>query len=358
MKKRVTIQDIADELGVSRNTVSKAMNNSGGLAEATREKILQKAVEMGYKQFSYLHTLSSSASSNPPPVSAGQNPEEGGPHEIALLTTAFLAPSHFASPMLDWFQQEISDLGYTLNTHRINERHLKTLTLPPTFHRERTAGIICVEVFDKGYADMVCALKLPLLFVDGPALILGDALSADQLYMENRSETARLTAELLRRGKRRVGFIGNYEHCQSFFERYAAFRGVMLFSGVPFSETYCVKANDRESIRKGIQAMETLPDVFLCANDFLAMDAVQALRERGQAVPEDVWVCGFDDSQESRLISPPLTTIHIHTRSMALAAVHLLMSRIRDPNLDYRIMYTRSSLVFRESTGDRQGGTP
>ena len=48
--KRVTIQDIADALGVSRNTVSKAINNSDGLAEATREKILQKAVEMGYKQ--------------------------------------------------------------------------------------------------------------------------------------------------------------------------------------------------------------------------------------------------------------------------------------------------------------------
>ena len=52
MKKKATIQDIADALGISRNTVSKAINNSGGLAESTREKILQKAVEMGYKQFS------------------------------------------------------------------------------------------------------------------------------------------------------------------------------------------------------------------------------------------------------------------------------------------------------------------
>ena len=49
MKKKVTIQDIADALGISRNTVSKAINNSEGLAEATKEKILQKAVEMGYR---------------------------------------------------------------------------------------------------------------------------------------------------------------------------------------------------------------------------------------------------------------------------------------------------------------------
>ena len=60
--KKVTIQDIADALGVSRNTVSKAINNSDGLAEATREKILEKVVEMGYKQFSYAKATASRTS--------------------------------------------------------------------------------------------------------------------------------------------------------------------------------------------------------------------------------------------------------------------------------------------------------
>ena len=57
MASRVTLQDIADELGVSRNTVSKAINNTGLLAEGTREKVLKKAIEMGYKQFSYLNSV-------------------------------------------------------------------------------------------------------------------------------------------------------------------------------------------------------------------------------------------------------------------------------------------------------------
>ena len=65
MKKKVTIQDIADALGISRNTVSKAINNSEGLAEATKEKILQKAVEMGYKQFSYVSAAASFSGSRP-----------------------------------------------------------------------------------------------------------------------------------------------------------------------------------------------------------------------------------------------------------------------------------------------------
>ena len=55
MAERITIQDIADALGLSRNTVSKAINNTGILADATREKVLKKAIEMGYKQFSYVN---------------------------------------------------------------------------------------------------------------------------------------------------------------------------------------------------------------------------------------------------------------------------------------------------------------
>ena len=83
MKKRVTIQDIADALGISRNTVSKAINNSDGLADATREKILQKAVEMGYKQFSYVAAVTAVAGG--PAGASAQSPGFHG--EIALFTT-------------------------------------------------------------------------------------------------------------------------------------------------------------------------------------------------------------------------------------------------------------------------------
>ena len=57
MATKVTIQDIADALGLSRNTVSKAINNTGVLAESTRQKVLEKALEMGYKQFSYANSI-------------------------------------------------------------------------------------------------------------------------------------------------------------------------------------------------------------------------------------------------------------------------------------------------------------
>ena len=341
MPKKVTIQDIADALGVSRNTVSKAINNGTGLADATREKILQKAVEMGYKQFSYFRTVSTFSA-------AETNAPKG---EIALLSGKFLNQSHFSSAMLDSFQQEISELGYTMNTHRIRDEHLKKLALPATFCRERAAAILCMEVFDRPYAEMLCGLGLPTLFVDAPATFGDAALPADRLYMDNTSEVARFVRETTARGKTRIGFIGHRFHCQSFFERYAAFQYAMLMSGFPVEERYCVDSNDREAIITGVQSMRELPEVFLCANDFLAMDVLHALREMGKSVPGDVWLCGFDDSPESGLISPPLTTIHIHTQIMAFSAVHLLFSRIKEPNLDYREVRTQTDLIWRESTG-------
>ncbi len=346
--KKVTIQDIADALGVSRNTVSKAINNSAGLADATRERILQKAVEMGYKQFSYVQALTGIVQ----PGAEQTRSVRGYMGEISLFTTMLFNHSHFASPVLDRIQSEAAQLGYTLNIHRVSPENLKNGSLPLTFDPRRSKAILCFELFDWSYCEMLCGLGLPILFVDGPVKASGRSLPADQLYMDNMTEIAALTQELLRRGKTRIGFLGDYLHCQSFFERYISFRCNMMMSGIPVEERFILPCNMLPQIQQALEKLEELPQVFLCANDFVAMDAIQALRKLGKSVPEDVLICGFDDSPESRLIEPPLTTVHIHTQIMAFTAVQLLMSRMEEPSLDYRIVHTQTDLIYRASTGD------
>lgn len=346
MNKKVTIQDIADALGISRNTVSKAINNSEGLADATREKILLKAVEMGYKQFSYVNTLAGISAS-----SSKENPTPPGFRgEIALFTGLFLTHSHFASLMLDKFQREISDLGYTMNTHRITDRNLADMTLPVTFQKEQVKAIICIEMFDWDYAEMLCNLGLPILFVDGPSKKSGRSLPADQLYMDNTTEITRFVNDMLKNNLTRIGFIGNHNHCQSFFERYTAFYLTMLMAGQKVEDQFVINSNTLSGIKSQIASLDELPDVFICANDFLASDTLQALTAVGKRVPDDVKLCGFDDSAESRMSRPPITTIHIHTQIMAFTAVHLLISRIKHPFLDFRTVHTETDLIYRDST--------
>ena len=338
--RRVTIQDIADELGMSRNTVSKAINNADGLADATREKILDKAIEMGYKQFSYIQARSGFL-----PVPDGQCGKE-----IALLCGSAITPAHFATLILDKLKRDLRRWGYNLNAYRVERENFLRRTLPLAFDPGRVSAIICVEMFDRAYDEMICDLGLPVLFVDGPNKRDGIDLPADQLYMDNTTAITRFVNDMLVRGKRKIGFIGDYEHCQSFFERYAAFRCAMLMAGVPVDERFCVKNLNPDQLANRLSEMEELPEVFICANDFVARDAIYILRKLGKSVPGDVLFCGFADSPQSRIMTPSLTSVHIHTQIMALVALILLLSRITEPGLNYRIVHTETELIYRDST--------
>lgn len=74
------------------------------------------------------------------------------------------------------------------------------------------------------------------------------------------------------------------------------------------------------------------------------------LREMGRSCPQDILLCGFDDSPESKVVTPPLSTCHIHSQTMGLSAAHLIIGRIRNPDLNYRTVHTETDLLFREST--------
>lgn len=349
MAKRVTIQDIADALGLSRNTVSKAINNTGVLADSTREKVLQKMVEMGYKQFTYINPEQLNFSSQEETA-----PKQQG--EIAIITCAPLDNFHFSSTMLDKFQRETTQLGYTITMHRVTDEEQANYQLPTSFHKDNICGIICIETFDYDYAKMICNLDIPVLFVDHPVL-MGRPLPADRLLMNNHDEIFAFVREMKKCGKTKIGFVGEYLHCQSFFERCMATREALYVNSLPIKEEFFIldapKVNSMDYktyLSNYIQNLKELPDVFICANDFIAFDLIQILRQLNVQVPDDICLCGFDDSPAAKLITPPLTSIHIHNEILGVCAVDLLLSRMKDPTLNYRTIYAETNIVYREST--------
>lgn len=349
MATKVTIQDIADALGVSRNTVSKAINNTGILADSTREKVLQKAIEMGYKQFSYANSISDihNPSISVPPTHAG---------EIALFTGNFLGNSHFASTMLDKFQHELSLIGYSMSIHRVNKEDFESRSLPNSFRLDKTSAIMCIEMFDYAYCEMLCDLDIPVLLVDAPVATYGNPLNADVLLMNNSANIFKMVGDMKERGLTKIGFIGQISHCRSFFERFLAFQNGMLQNGLEINPAFCItevapkSMKYHEWVRTKLEALPSLPDLFICANDFIVIDVLSALKSLNLSCPRDVRLFGFDDSQESKIITPSLSTCHIHSQVMGFSAVHLLMTRIHQPDLNYRIVYTETDLIYREST--------
>ena len=348
MATKVTLQDIADALGVSRNTVSKAINNTGVLAESTRQKVLEKAIEMGYKQFSYANSVSDIK--NP---SISKTKASG---EIALFTGSFLNNSHFASTMLDKFQHEISILGYSLTMHRVDENNVADLSLPISYRADNTKAIVCIEMFNHPYCEMLCNMGIPVIMIDAPVASYWKPLNADILLMDNFSSIYTVINDMSKRDIKSIGFVGQVTHCRSFYERFMAFREAMYINNLAFDESLClteVHAHDpsyKDYLLRALENMDKLPEMFICANDFVALDLLYDLRKLGVECPRDIKLFGFDDSPESKIMTPSLSTSHIHSQIIGYSAANLVMSRIEQPDLNYRITYTETDLIYREST--------
>ena len=142
MNKKVTIQDIADALGISRNTVSKAINNSEGLADSTREKILQKAIEMGYKQFSYAGSLA--AISGAPAASESERPQVGTSTGARLSGRNRLAhrffPDAFSFRVPDAGQIPAGNFSVGLHHEHPSGHRNRACQQNPSDHHEHGAG--------------------------------------------------------------------------------------------------------------------------------------------------------------------------------------------------------------------------
>ena len=348
MSSKITLQDIADALGVSRNTVSKAINNTGVLAEATRQKVLEKAIEMGYKQFSYANSFEDIKNPNITKSKAAG--------EIALFTGIFLNNSHFASTMLDKFQHEVSLLGYSLTMHRVDESNVAELSLPLSFRPDNTKAIVCIEMFNHRDCEMLCNIGIPVLMVDAPVASYWKPLNADILLMDNASSIYTVINDMSKKGITKIGFVGQVTHCRSFYERFVAFREAMYINNLDFEEKYCLTevhkhgSEYKEYLLSALEKMKEFPELFICANDFVALDLLYGLKKLGIECPRDIKLFGFDDSQESKIITPSLSTSHIHSQIIGYSAANLVMSRIEQPDLNYRITYTETDLIYRDST--------
>ena len=188
--RRITMQDIADACGLSRNTVSKVFNGRGSVPRTTRDLVLQKARELGYgTPVDEVQEL---------PVPAGN---------IALLTQSMPSSLHFGSAFKSAFTDQISRAGYTLKMYEISPEELKARRLPPHFVPEQTAGIVGIELFDKDYINMICHLGIPVVMADGPEDAEITLLECDYVTMENLAAIMIVIKRLIDAGARKIGFV-------------------------------------------------------------------------------------------------------------------------------------------------------
>ncbi|MCM3782788.1 LacI family DNA-binding transcriptional regulator [Neobacillus mesonae] len=340
-KDKVTIQDIADALGISRNTASKALNGSDTIPDETRSKVIKKAIELKYKQFAYMET---------------DNLLNKGSGNIALLTANMPNNSHFGGPLINGLEKRISDEGYTLSIHIVRDIDQNSLALPKNLDITNVDGIICIELFDLEYSRLITDLGIPTIFIDCAAEISFPEFNADILLMENEHSTYQMVKKLTESGHKSIGFVGDYHHCKSFYERWTGYQRALIDSNLQLDTATCIIDDDRLFfsepgwLDKRIGQMEPLPSAFVCANDFIAVGVMKSLKNHNILIPDEIKVCGFDNAPESRIVEPHLTTVHIYSNEMGIKAAETLLSRIKSPQQPFHVSHVYTKPVYREST--------
>lgn len=339
--KRITMQNIADACGLSRNTVSKIFNGRGAVPDSTREYVLAKAQELGYR-----HAVNTESPS-PLPVPS---------RNIALLTHSKPLNHNFGSLFITNFTDQICRSGYNLKIFEIAEEDYANRVLPTHFSGSEISGIVAIELFDQEYTRMLCTLGLPLLLIDSYPRAPGDLMQCDLVYMENYASTKAMAARMIKAGARTLGFVGDMNHCSSFLERWNGFRAAMADAGLPVDNRLCILSDDSNPygevnwMLKELTAMPCIPDGFVCANDFIAIRVMQALRKMGLSIPRDVMITGFDGSPEAEVVDPPLTTAQIPGADIGRIAAGILLARIFRPEIPFSCTFIRTTPVWREST--------
>ncbi len=311
----VTLRDIAELAGVSVGTTSLVLNDRKGIAQTTRQRVLDAARQLGYEQ----------------PVR----------RSAANQATIDIIIEHLpVAPTSDPFNKTIL-LGINEVARRENYRVVFEFVSPtdePPVHRwERgsTSGLIILGGGDlkREWVQAAVESRLPVVMVDH---FIPD-LALPTVVPDNFAGAYAATQYLLERGHERIGFIRGPSKYWTLGERQAGYLLAMQRAGLG-PDPQLVPPRISHGDEKGFGEMELLlnlpepPTAVFAVSDKTAIGAYRAAISHGLSIPGDISIIGFDDIEEAQVLQPPLTSVQVSGELMGRVAVERLLSLIElDP---------------------------
>lgn len=317
----MNMEELARLAGVSKGAVSLALNGKPGVGAETRKRILHLAETYGY-------TGRGRAAA-----------AEGSPRTLRFLvfTNAGLVHEEyyqqpFFRELIHHIEERCRMAGYSLIFSTIEEKHYEQGI--QTLMEERTSGVILLGTSLDASRIADLAEKLPGLIVLDTCF---DWLPVPFVEINNYMGAYQAGSYLARQGHRRVGYIASEERIHNFEERRRGFMAAMaeVQAKVQASHILAVpptiissQAPLRDKLQQLLDNGQPLPTAWFCECDYIAISAMKALGELGLSVPEDVSVVGFDNINESQIVTPELTTVHVEKERMAAWAVDLFTASL------------------------------
>jgi len=232
---------------------------------------------------------------------------------------------------------------------------------PPALNDPSIKGIIIVEICYKSVCKALLRYNLPIVTVDMPKDYYDLLGEFDIVTMENRKNIYRITEKLILKGLKRFAFAGDLysENVgRGFLERYKSLElclkdhGLQLDKACSFLHKTEEDYRNFQKVLEMMKSLSSLPDVFVCGNDWTAIQIMYALQFLGYKIPRDVNIIGFDNIPASEHIVPALTTINTPKEYLGIAAARQIIERIEYPNSPCVFSQYATELIERDSTLD------
>ena len=333
-----TINDIAQEAGVSIATVSKVINNKAHVSPETRKKVLQVMEQLHYTPNASAANLARRTSKN---VLYADWFYKGLPYENPHMFDIICGVSH-----------ELSRKGYRLSLLNLDSCGKKPEAALEEAILSRVAdGIIVSSAFVTARTERL------LLKHDFPQICIGEPQFDTILSWidTNNTLSSNLAVEhLVSTGCRTLAFMGGREEDRIFMDRLRGFRTAMERRGLEVKEEYITyNPPDVEAIFQSAAALLDLPvppDGIICTNSLMAVGTMRAIQTRGLDIPGQVSLIAFDDHPYSPMVSPQPTIIDIDLFSLGVHAGNLLLKKIRDPAMLVQTYTALPRLLLRGTT--------
>lgn len=343
----MTIEDVAQHLGLSKATVSLALNGSPLVAENTRRRVVEAARQLNYRANYFATRLSKGKSDTIGLYVLGGH----GDKRKWTLPSSWM----FYNPIIRGVIAQLSAKDYRLHLEVITyEQAAQKDVITKTIQEGSLDGMLFVVQDDLDYGFLAAVEEASFPFV-----VLNARLPLDisSVRIDNQCGARKVVHHLASLGHRRIGHVSGPVDDLNAIERRVGFNLGLHEVGLHPQGEY-IQFGDWQiasgyELTKVLMALEEPPTAIFCANDHMAIGAIQCLRAMGLQVPGDVSVVGFDDTDMAEVISPRLTTVRQPLEEMGHLGAQELLRQIEEDHPSVRHASLEPELIIKESTAAR-----
>ncbi|MCH7398034.1 LacI family transcriptional regulator [Belliella sp. DSM 107340] len=336
-KKRTTLKDLAKELGLAASTISRALDDHPGISQETKEKVLNKAEELGFTR----NSIASSFRKN------------------KTLTIGVIVPRidiHFHSLVISGIEEYAYKAGYNVTIFQSRDSIKRESKITKILQNKMSEGvIICLGTETNSYEhfEKLNRMKIPLVFYDR----VPTGFEANKIIINDYESAFKATEHLIEVGCKRIAHIGGSQSTGIFKARFEGYKAALVKHDFPMEKnlvhfTKDLSYEEGALVAKKLLALKSRPDGIFCSNDYTAVSAIQVFQKNMVKIPQEIAIVGFSNYPISKIIEPHLTTVNDRAFEMGMAAARLLIRQIEEEEdiIQTEIVTIKTELLIRESS--------